>query len=258
MTGFRALFAAAVIGVASLASAETKTIDRTLPLTAAGVVALNAHNGTVQIRTWDRAEVSVHVQINSWSGSTYRFRNSTVDVDGSPDRVSIRWHTPEDSGWRWWSFVDDAGWLDVHYTITAPKTAKWEIRTHNAEADIRDVSGAIRLDTHNGAVAIANLNGPLDLSMHNGRARVDFASFTGDSRISTHNGTAEITLPPGAGLNLRSTVFHGHLESDFPLTIRALNYGWHGPREASASINGGGPALTLTSHNGWFGLRSKP
>ena len=136
------------LGWASFAGAEVKNIDRTLPLNPNGTVALQAHNGSIEIRTWDRPEVEVHVRIE-WPGlsaSSYRYRETTVDVDGTADRVSIRWNSPERDGWTLWSLFDGP-WTfpDVRYTITTPKTARLDIRTHNARTDIKDVSASVRI-----------------------------------------------------------------------------------------------------------------
>src|SRR5215471_10696467 len=130
------LSVALVLGCASLGIAETKSIDRTLPLSATGTLELDAHNGSIQVRTWDRAEVEVHVRIE-WLGvsaSSYRFRETTVNIDGSPDPVSIRWHPSDRYGWNLWSLFE-GGWTgpDVHYNVTAPRNARIEIRSHNAD-----------------------------------------------------------------------------------------------------------------------------
>jgi len=249
----------ALVGYASLAAAETKNIDRTLPLSATGTVAVEAHNGWIQVRTWDRPQVEVHVRID-WPGlsaSSYRFREVTVDIDGSVDRVSIRSHLPEQFGWTLWSLLEGS-WSgpEVHYTITAPRTARLDIRNHNADTDIRDVNAAVRLATHNGVVRVANLVGPLDLNMHNGWARVEFASFTQDSRLTTHNAWVELTLPAASKFDLDSRGHHMLVQSDFQLATRAA-YSRRPWENVSGSVNGGGPHLLVVSHNGSFRLRSK-
>jgi hypothetical protein len=260
MAGSRlGLAAVLALAYASTAAAETKNIDRTLPLSATGTVDLQAHNGSIEIRTWDRPEVEVHVRID-WFGlsaSSYRFRATTVDVDGSADRVSIRWNSPDRYGWSLWSLFE-GGWSgpDVHYTITTPKTARLEIRTHNANTDVRDVNAPVRIGTHNGGVRVANLAGPLELTMHNGWARVDFTSFSQDSRISTHNGLVELALPAASKFNVDSRGHHMYVQSDFPLTTNASYYG-RSSSNVSGSVNGGGPALQVVSHNGTLRLRSK-
>lgn len=251
------LAVAVALAYGSVAAAEVKNIDRSLPLSANGTVAVEAHNGWIQVRTWDRPEVEVHVRID-WpftSASSYRFRATTVDVDGSADRVSIRWNTPDRYGWTLWSLFDGS-WIapEVHYTLTAPRTARLEIRSHNANTDIRDVNGAVRVSTHNGAVRATNLAGPLDLSMHNGWARVEFSSFTHDTHVGMHNGVAELTLPAASKFDFDSRGHHMRVESDFPLTTRASYYS---NRSVSGSVNGGGPNLQVVSHNGSLRLRSK-
>jgi len=259
MTARTSLIALALaLGCAPLYAANTKNIDKTLPLTAHGAVTLDAHNGSIQIRTWDRAEIQIHVRIDAGGTSAlarHRFSETTVEIDGSPDRISIKSKLPYGDGWGWWFWWGDGDSSpDVQYTITAPRTARWTIRDHNAKAEIRDVNAAVELDTHNGSVWVANLGGPLELSMHNGHARIDFASFTHDSRIETHNGTVELALPASSRFQLHSNGHHMRVDSDFPVTVRSSE---HGRPNVDGQVNGDGPNLRLTSHNGGFRLRSK-
>jgi DUF4097 and DUF4098 domain-containing protein YvlB len=253
------LLAAIVLGCASAAAAETKNIDRTLPLSATGTVEIEAHNGRIDVRTWDRPEVEVHVRID-WPGlssSSYRFRDTTVNVEGSSDRVTIKWYSPDQYGWGLWSLFD-GGWIgpEVHYSITAPRNARLDIRNHNANTDIRDVNAAVHLGTHNGMVRVTNLAGPLDLSMHNGWARVDFASFTQDSRITTHNGVVELALPASSKFDFDSRGHHVRVDSDFQPATHAVVYGRH-DGNVSGTINGGGPDLRFVAHNGSIRIRKK-
>jgi hypothetical protein len=244
---------------ASFAAAEVKSIDRTLPLSATGTVSVDAHNGSIQVHTWDRPQIEVHVRID-WPGisaSSYQFRDTTVDVSGTADRVSITWIPADRYGWSLWSLFDGS-WSgpSVSYTITAPRTARLEIRTHNANTDIHDVNAAVRIGTHNGVVRVAKLAGPLELAMHNGWARVEFAAFRQDSRIATHNGTVEVALPADSKFNLDSRGHHMFVNSDFQLTTRA-SYDRRPWQNVSASVNGGGPSLHVISHNGSLRLQSK-
>jgi len=253
------VLAVLTLGCASLAGAETRNIDRTLPLTAGGAVTLDVHNGSIQVRTWDRPEVEVHVRIESHdssSASRRRANQVAVDIDGSPDRVSIKSRMLDRDTWGIWylMFGDWADAPQVHYSITAPKRARWRISDHNANAEIRDVNATLDVSTHNGSVRVVNLGGPLALSMHNGYANVDFASFTGDSRIATHNGTVELAMPASSRFALDARGHHIHVSSDFPVAMRSADFPG---RDVSGSINGGGPKLQLTAHNGGFRIRSK-
>ena len=254
---------ALILSGASLCAADTKNIDKTLPLNALGAVTLEAHNASIQVRTWDRSEVEIHVRIEA-GGTSYvarrRFNEMTVAIEGSQDLVSIRSRTNELGDWGWWSWFGD--WDSsprVQYTITAPRGARWRISDHNGKVDMRDVNGAVEIGTHNGSVWAANLGGPLELSMHNGDAHIDFASFTRGSRIATHNGTVELALPAASKFDLRSSGHNMHVDSDFAATVRSSNFGGHdfGRHSVSGQVNGGGPELRITSHNGGFRLRSK-
>jgi hypothetical protein len=243
----------------SLYAADTKNIDRTLPLSASGVVELDAHNGSIEVRTWDRQEVEIHVRIEAGGTSDEarrRMQATTVDIEGSSNLVSIRWRQSDLWGWSLWS----AFWgewntsPDVRYTITAPRTARLRIRDHNARLAIRDVTAPLDVATHNGSVWVANFDGPLDLSMHNGNAHVEFASFTHASRVDSHNGSAELLLPVASRFQIHSIGHRMNVDSDFPVTMRASDFGRH---HVDGQANGGGPELRLTSHNGSFRIRSK-
>ena len=230
------------LGCASLAAAATKNIDRTVPLSSAGTIELDAHNGWIQVRTWDKPQVEIHVRIE-WIGlssSSYRYRETTVDIDNTSDRVSIRWRPADPYGWTLWSLFED-GWSigpEVHYEITAPKTARLQIHNHNASTDIRDFAG------------------PLDLSTHNGRTHVDFASFTQGSRVAMHNGSVEFELPRSSRFNFDSRGHHAYVHSDFPPVTNATLHG-RGESNVVGTVNGGGPDLRIVCHNGTVRLHSK-
>jgi hypothetical protein len=252
---------ALILSGAPICAAETKNIDKTLALSAVGAITLDAHNGSIQVRTWDRSEIEIHVRIEA-SGTSAdarrRFSETTVEIDSAPDRISIRSKLPGFDSWSWWSWLGNWGDWDgspaVHYTITAPRSARWTIRNHNAKAEIRDVNAALELDTHNGDIWVTNLGGSLELNMHNGDAHIDFASFTHESRVTTHNGTVDLALPASSKFDFHSRGHNMRVDSDFPATGRSSDFGRH---DVNGRVNGGGPELLLTSHNGGFRLRSK-
>jgi hypothetical protein len=246
---------------ATVYAADTKNIDKTLALSATGVITLDAQSGSIQVRTWDRAEVEIHVQIVAGGVSAddrRRFNETTVEINGSTDGVSIRSTNPENDGWSLLSWLINFGWgnrPELRYTITAPRTARWKISDHNSTTEIHDVNAAVEIDTHNGRVRMVNQGGPIELTMHNGDAHVDFASFTRDSHIETHNGDVELTLPASTRFDLHSDGHNMSVHSDFPVMVRSSS----GSRDRALNgpVNGGGPGLWLTSHNGTFRVSSK-
>ncbi len=240
VTRILGLAAALTLASVSLAAAATKNIDRTLPLNATGTVVVDAHNGRIQIRTWDRPQIEVHVRIE-WPGlstSSYRYRYTTVDVGGSADRVSIAWKS-DPFGWSLWDVFDGSRTApDVEYDITAPKAAQLQIRNHNARTEISGFAGA------------------LDLSTHNGSTRVDFTSFTQNARVAMHNGSVEFDLPSSSRFNFDSRGHHARVDSDFAPITHATYHGWR-ESNVGGSVNGGGSDIRVVCHNGQVRLHSK-
>jgi hypothetical protein len=252
-----AIAAALTLCTASLHAAEIKNIDRTLPLSANGAVTLDIHNGSVQVRTWDRAEVEVHVRIEARGTSEAARRRvlaTTVNIDGSPNLVSIASNPFDHWGLSLWFLSWEDTTPQITYAISAPRTARWRISNHNAKVELRDVNAAVDISTHNGSVWVANLNGPINVTMHNGDAHIDFASFTQASSVSSHNGSAELILPAASRFQVQSQGHRMQMDSAFPLAMRASDFGRH---NVDGQVNGGGPNLRLTSHNGSFRLQSK-
>src|SRR6185312_2381072 len=156
------------------------------------------------------------------------------------------------SNYPTWSSLQGAN-PDIRYTINAPRTARWTVRTHNSRVEVRDLHAALSVSTHNGQIDVTGLSGDLDLDTHNGNARVQFASLTAASSIDTHNGDVELTLPAASRFTLQTSGHNGRVQSDFAITTRTL-----GRRSGNidGAVNGGGPYLHLTTHNGNFHLRA--
>lgn len=236
-------------------AAETRNIDKTLPLNANGVVTLETHNGTVRVHTWDKAQIEIHAEIEAAGSSSEdrrRFQETTVEIDGSGAAVRIKSKLPDNccSSWLFWGGNNP----QIHYTITAPRTARWTVRDHNSKTDMRDIRASVDIETHNGSVRVSELGGPLNLSMHNGSANVEFASFTGSSSVDTHNGSVELTLPRNSRFDLHASTHHGGLHSDFPISTQTFGRRDDG---VEGSVNGGGPALRLSAHNGELRIHAR-
>src|ERR1022692_1058902 len=163
----RSIVIALTLSLCSMAlyGADTKNVDKILPLKANGAVKLDAHNGSVTVHTWDRAEIEIHARIEAGGTSAEdhrRFTETTVEIEGSSDIVSIKSKTPDDNnGWSWLNWGDWGNSPEIHYTINAPRTARWTLRDHNSKIEIHDLNAALDLETHNGNVRVENLGGPL-------------------------------------------------------------------------------------------------
>ncbi|HVW07269.1 MAG TPA: DUF4097 family beta strand repeat-containing protein [Bryobacteraceae bacterium] len=243
---------AALIACALLGAADTRTVDKTLPLPMKGSITIENHNGSITVNTWDRPEIEVHAVIEMSAGflssdaDRRRFNDTRVDIGNAGDSVHIKSEYPT---WDWLQGSNP----DIHYTINAPRTARWTVRTHNSRVDVRNLHAALSITTHNGNIDVTGLAGALDLDTHNGNAKVQFASWTGPSSVDTHNGDIELMMPAASRFTLQTGSHNGRVQSDFAVTTRSV---WRRGANLDGAVNGGGPALRLTSHNGSFRLRA--
>jgi hypothetical protein len=243
---------AALITCALLGAADSRTVDKTLPLSSTGSVTIESHNGSIRVNTWDRPEIEIHAVIEMSSGSLSsaadrrRFDETRVDIDRVGDSVRIKSNYPD------WSWLEGAN-PQIQYTINAPRTASWAVRDHNSRIEVHNLHAALSISTHNSEINVTGLAGSLDLDTHNGHAKVEFASLTASSSVDIHNGEVELMMPAASKFTLHTSSHNGQLQSDFALAAR--NIGRRGANLEGA-VNGGGPALHLTSHNGNFRLRA--
>lgn len=243
---------AALMACALLGAADSRTVDKTLALPPTGSVTIDSHNGSITVNTWDRPEIEIHAVIEMNPGFGFsdadrrRFNETRVDIDKLGDSVRIK------SNYPIWSSLQGAD-PDIHYTVNAPRTARWTVLTHNSRVEVHNLHAALSISTHNGKIDVSGLSGALDLDTHNGNARVQFASWTASSSVETHNGDVELTMPSASRFTLQTSAHNGRVQSDFGITTRNIG---RRANNVDGAVNGGGPTLHLTTHNGNFHLRA--
>jgi hypothetical protein len=245
------LLSAALMTCALLA-ADSRTVDKTLPLAATGSVTIESHNGSIAVNTWDRPEIQIHAVIEMNSGflsasaDRRRFDATRIDIDSVGNSVRIKSDYPD---WGWLQGANP----EIYYTINAPRTARWTVRDHNSQIEVHNLHAALSIFTHNSRIDIRGLAGPLDLDTHNGHAKVEFASLTASSSVDMHNGDVELVMPAASRFTLQTNSHNAQFQSDFAVATK--NIGRRGAN-LDGAVNGGGPALRLTTHNGTFRLRA--
>jgi hypothetical protein len=249
---FARALAATLLTSALLSAADSKIIEKLLPLPPTGSVTIENHNGSIRVTTWDRPEIQIHARIVMSSdfgfqdASRRRFDETRVDIGSFGDSVRIQSKFPD------WTILPGNN-PEIHYTISAPRTARWTIRDHNSKIEVIDLHAALSIFTHNSRIYVSGLAGALELDTHNGDAKVQFASLTASSTVGMHNGEVELIMPANSRFNLHTSSHNGRVHSDFPISTRSM--GRRGTN-MEGTVNGGGPDLRLSSHNGSFRLRT--
>lgn len=257
-------FVAAFAAFASVSFAyaqESREVNETVPLTKDGQVSIDTYKGSVNVDTWDKAEVSISARIESegWGRKEdEKVRDTDIRIDASSGSVFIKtdYTKLERRHSSFWDIFDgDFGNTpSVYYTIKMPATAKLRIKDYKSEITVSNLHSDLVLDTYKGEVDIRSLTGGLDLETYKGECKIDFAAMSSESRFETYKGEIKITFPSKAGFTLDANVGrHGDFRSDFEFisstSSRRNRDAWY-----RGDVNGGGPSLRIRTEKGEFRL----
>jgi putative adhesin len=239
---------AALLFVATAAVAADRVIHKTAALDANGRLSIDMHNGSITITTWSRPSVDIQARvIDEPFVSDEDLKATDVRVDGSGG--SVRIETDYSAiGWDvlWWSGHRPP----VEYTISMPAGAALRVTTHNATTRVTGLRNDVEIETHNGSIEVDDLDGAATLETHNGSVRVGFSRFARNSRISSHNGALDVRIPGASRFHVDADGHRLRLDSDFDASVRSVDRD-----RFTGDVNGGGPELRLTTHNGSVRLR---
>lgn len=243
--------AALVLLSATLAAAAEKRVHRVVDLSAAGRLSIDTHNGSITVKTWNQPRVDIDAVIESGdSGYPQDVDKVEVRITGSGDRVRVESNYDAVPSRMGWFFSSSRSLPLVHYTISMPATAALEVDDHNATLRIAGLRGDLDVTSHNGRVTVEDHAGRASINTHNGSVRVAFSRFVRTSEIETHNGAVEVTLPTDARFSVNARGHHLGVDSDFPAVTREMDRSSY-----RGQVNGGGPELRFSTHNGSLRLR---
>jgi hypothetical protein len=244
-------------------SPAERTVSKTLPLAADGRVTVDTYKGSIRVTPWDRAEVSVEARIVPDDGSCgserdqKRWMNATnvvVETSGGGVRIASDYDDLE-SVWHFFGSCTSRPF--VHYKISLPRSASLKIHDYKSDTDIRDFAGKLTFVTYKGSGALTGLSGAVDLETYKGEVRAGFEKLSGDVRVETYKGDVALTFPSKAGFELRSDAGRrGRFSSDFEGT-GAVHASRRSGLRSSATVNGGGPRVTLSTDKGSLAIRSR-
>lgn len=240
---------AIVLLCASVASAASR--HTAVAFDPNGRLSLSTHNGSVTVTTWDQPRIDINARIEpAEMGYDEDVDKVDIRVTGSGGSVRVETNYDAVASRASWFLGTTRSLPLVHYTISLPPGASVEIEDHNATVRIAGVQGDVRVNAHNGRIDLSDVFGGVDVDAHNADVRVAFARFMRASSIETHNGEIDIHMPNDAHFNLNARGHHLDMRSDFAVLAREFS------RESYVgNVNGGGPELRLTTHNGSLRLK---
>jgi hypothetical protein len=163
----------------------------------------------------------------------------TIEVNASPDAVSVATRYPQDEG---------VGVM-VQYRIRVPQDCLVSrITSVNGRLHISGVRNARELRSVNGNVDILDSSGQIKAHTTNGNIHVELRRFDDSHSLSveTVNGSVLVGLPADSGGALDILTMNGDFRSEFPVTLE----GSFSPRGFHGTLGRGGSPVRVRSVNG--------
>ena len=158
----------------------------------------------------------------------------------------------------------------VDLTIQVPTNFSVSARTvNNGTLRIEEVTGEVEANNVNGSIYLENLSGSAVANTVNGRLEASFVQVAPDTPMAftSLNGDVDVTFPADTKMTVKLKTLNGEIYTDFDLTLSRRNQEERSERngiyrvrinnEITGDINGGGPTLQLTNHNGNIYVRKK-
>jgi DUF4097 and DUF4098 domain-containing protein YvlB len=200
-----ALFLTLVFSVGALC-ADDKVEDkftRTEPLDRAGKVSVLNVSGTIQVRTWDKAEVKIDAVKISEASTTEKAKenlglvNIEVVKEGNALRVETKY--PDGKIFR--------GRLNVHvnYVLSIPDRATLRVKNVSGDIDVAAIGGALDIDEVSGTVKITDAAGTVEaktvsggITLSGGNGEVGLKAVSGRIQASGVKGSIDAETVSGS------------------------------------------------------------
>jgi DUF4097 and DUF4098 domain-containing protein YvlB len=157
-------------------------VNETRPAKANGVVDIDVFNGTVRVVAWNKAEVNVTGHVD----------RAELEVSTSSDRTRVRVSPRRRHG-------------EADLEIHVPAGSRVEAKGVGTTLEVRDVTGALRLQSVSGDIAVSGSPSDVDAHSVNGEvslnvksATVNARSISGDVHVAGARGRAMLDTVSGA------------------------------------------------------------
>lgn len=233
-----ALLAAAPAG----AEGPSKTVEKTLPLAAAGRVAIDTYKGRVTVTAWDREEASIRAVVTpdgSCDTAAELVEKTRVRIEGGGKEVRVV-SDYDDLPKRVFSFSSDCSSRPfVAYEIRMPRSAALDVQDYKSRIAVDGVTGAVAVESYKGTMRLTGLASALEVETYKGDVFAEFDRLAGSVRAETYKGEIELAFPKGARIDLRESV------------------GRRGVLRTDLADTAGGTPVSVETHKGTVRLRSR-
>lgn len=229
----------------------TEKFEQTYPLNANGRVSVSNVNGSINIESWERAEVRLEAEKIADSAESLATIHLEIESEPSRFKVGVEFDRQERAD------SEKRRKREVRFKLFVPRTATLdEIETVNGSVSVRDFSKRTKISAINGNISAVNLGGTVSLSTVNGGVTAEFSSVDPESRIDleTVNGTINAVIPSDVDAIVKADSLNGEIKNDFGLPVQKGRYVG---RNLSGRIGSGAARIKLSSVNGGLTLGRK-
>ena len=230
----------------------------------AGELSVELVRGSITVQGYPGKEVLIQTGA---SGKKYeepdtmdglrRITSQGFDLEATEDnnRVRVKVKTPT---------------KQVNLIIQVPTNFSVNASTiNNGHLRVENVEGEVEANNVNGSIYLENLSGSAVANTVNGRLEASFVQVAPDTPMAftSLNGDVDVTFPADTKMTVKLKTLNGEIYTDFDLTLSRRNQEERSERngiyrvrinnEITGDINGGGPTLQLTNHNGNIYVRKK-
>lgn len=186
---------AILLSISNPAMSAEESVDQTQPAEANGYVRINVVRGEIEIKGWDRNEVSV---VGTLDESAEKF---IFEVKGGDTTIAVK--LPE----RLNSWCCDR---ETDLVIKVPKQSNLVVSLVSAEAEVKNIHGGLELGSVSGELRVENVSDRVRITNISGE--VTLREVAGRARVKTVSG--DIVASGGAGPGIFSSVSGSILVSD--------------------------------------------
>ena len=238
-------------------SAETaREVNETFTLSSNGKVVIDTYKGSINVTTWDKEEVKVHVKIvadESWNGT---------DPNEQLTDVKIKFKSDDDALYIESDYRNNSSWFGsqtralVNYTIQMPKTARLVVDDYKSKSEITGLSSKLNFETYKGDLLVTDFSGVLDVETYKGDIKLELNNLTGDCDFETYKGRITLVMPSDSKFSLDADLGRkGDMSSDFDISTSGKSYKYRD--HVKGNVNGGGPKIEFETYKGDLVLVSK-
>lgn len=233
---------ALLVGGSAAAESPSKTVEKTLPLAAAGRLSVDTYKGRVTVAAWDREEASIRAVVTpdgSCDTAAELVEKTRVRIEGGGKEVRVV-SDYDDLPKRVFSFSSDCSNRPfVAYEIRMPRSASLDVKDYKSRIAVEGVTGAVGVESYKGTMRLSGLASALEVETYKGDVVAEFDRLGGSVRAETYKGEIELAFPKGARIDLRERV------------------GRRGVLRADLADTDGGTPVSVETRRGTIRLRSR-